>query len=101
MTPAESRLREAVEHGYPHHTLTLEDARALLADHAEREAALRAEVEALRELLAITYAGPLLYADDGELQDNRAVPFIDFKRDDLGTIRQAMHDRALAQAKEG
>lgn len=32
MTPAESRLREAVENGYPHHTLTIEDGCALVVE---------------------------------------------------------------------
>lgn len=59
---------------------------------AERDA-LKAESESLREMLAHLYAGPDLYSDDGELQDARAVPFIDFKRDTAADIRCAMVER--------
>lgn len=51
MTPAESHLREAVENGYPHHTLTIDDGRELLAEidrlTRERDEA-REESEAVR-----------------------------------------------------
>ena len=52
-----------------------------------------AEIEQLREMLAHLYAGSALYCDDGELQDNRASPFIDFKRDSVADIRSAMVER--------
>lgn len=52
-----------------------------------------AENEQLREMLARMYAGSDLYCDDGELQDARAEPFIDFKRDSVADIRCAMVER--------
>lgn len=52
-----------------------------------------AENEQLREMLARLYAGSALYCDDGELQDARATPFIDFKRDSVADIRYAMVER--------
>ena len=52
-----------------------------------------AENEQLREMLAHLYAGSALYCDDGELQDSRASPFIDFKRDSVADIRCAMVER--------
>ena len=45
MTPAESRLREAVEHGYPHHTLTIEDGRGLVAEFDRLRAAVQHEAD--------------------------------------------------------
>lgn len=54
---------------------------------------LAAENEQLREMLAHLYAGSDLYCDDGELQDARATPFIDFKRDSVADIRCAMVER--------
>ena len=39
------------------------------------------EIQQLRQLLAVRVAGALLYADDGELQDNTQHPCIDFRRD--------------------
>lgn len=44
-------------------------------------------------LLAVIYSGAMLYADDGELQDSRQIPVIDFKRDDPSTIRAKMLER--------
>lgn len=62
---------------------------AILA-HVEERAA---ENEQLREMLARLYAGSDLYCDDDELQDARAEPFIDFKRDSVANIRCAMVER--------
>lgn len=62
---------------------------AILA-HVEAQ---EAENEQLREMLARLYAGSDLYCDDGELQDARAEPFIDFKRDSVADIRCAMVER--------
>ena len=42
---------------------------------------------------ALLYAGSDLYCDDDELQDARATPFIDFKRDSVADIRCAMVER--------
>ena len=52
-----------------------------------------AEIEQLREMLARLYACSDLYCDDGELQDARGEPFIDFKRDSVADIRCAMVER--------
>lgn len=66
-----------------------ENIAAILA-HVDAQAA---ENEQLREMLARLYAGSDLYCDDGELQDARAEPFIDFKRDSVADIRCAMVER--------
>lgn len=55
--------------------------------------ALRDENARLRVMLAFVYAGASLYTDDGELQDNREIPAIDFKRDTVVEIERAMHER--------
>ena len=47
----------------------------------------------LRAMLATAYCGTELYSDDGELQDKRAVPCIDFLRDSPKTIRRKMRSR--------
>jgi len=47
----------------------------------------------LRRLLAFCYCGSQLYADDGELQDNRMRPWIDFKRDTPEEIERKMEER--------
>ena len=49
----------------------------------------------LRSLLAASYAGAMLYNDDGELQDNREQPFIDFLRDSPDEIERKMSERGL------
>jgi len=56
----------------------------------------KSENTQLRILLALLYSGSDLYRDDGELQDNRIRPFIDFKRDTVEEIKKAMQDRAGA-----
>ena len=66
-----------------------ENIAAILA-HVETQ---KAENEQLREMLAHLYAGSDLYCDDGELQDARTEPFIDFKRDSVADIRCAMVER--------
>lgn len=53
------------------------------------------ESRKLRELLAVSYAGVHLYTDDGELQDNREQPAIDFLRDSADEIRAKMQQRAV------
>lgn len=50
----------------------------------------------LRELLAYAYAGASLYTDDGELQDSRRAPFIDFLRDSPDDIAAKMRKRGKA-----
>lgn len=53
--------------------------------------------QVLRRLLAYLYAGHTLYADDGELQDNRKHPLIDFKRDSVDQIECKMGERTRAE----
>jgi hypothetical protein len=77
---------------------------------AEREAnaELKRKIEELekdaahvRMLLAVRVAPlPQLYTDDGELQDNSASQFIDFKRDPAGVIEAKLRHRALKQEKD-
>lgn len=47
----------------------------------------------LRFLLCSAYAGALGYYDDGEAQDNRVFPFIDFMRDSPDDIQRKMWER--------
>lgn len=54
------------------------------------------ENRALRRLLAVRVAGALLYADDGELQDNTQNPHIDFRRDTPSEIQRKLQERGLA-----
>ena len=49
----------------------------------------------LRRMLAWAYSGHQLYCDDGELQDSREQPFIDFKRDTIADLRDKMEQRGL------
>ena len=67
------------------------------ADKA-RIAELVAEVQALRAMFAVSYAGAMLYTDNGELQDNRELPHIDFLRDALSTIVKKLRERAARAA---
>lgn len=78
------------------------------ADEIERLRAelskLRAPVadeRRLRRMLCAQYAGSLAYMDDGEAQDARAMPVIDFLRDSIDEIERKMRmraDAALASA---
>lgn len=54
----------------------------------------------LRRLLAVAYSGSKLYTDDGELQDGSTLPVIDFKRDTVDEIEEAITERGRKQAKE-
>lgn len=54
----------------------------------------------LRQMLAFQSAGAMLYTDDGELQDNRAFPQIDFKRDPVDLILRKMRRRTLGAAEQ-
>lgn len=47
----------------------------------------------LRRMLCIAYAGSRFYGDDGELQDDREIPFIDFKRDSVAEIKRKISER--------
>ena len=51
----------------------------------------------LRRLLAVRYAGAVLYTNDGELEDNYEVPFIDFLRDLPSEIEAKIYQRHLNQ----
>ncbi len=51
--------------------------------------------KAIRRLLCSIYAGPLAYTDDGEAQDNREHPHIDFMRDSADEIQAKMQRRGL------
>jgi hypothetical protein len=59
--------------------------------------AAESENRELRIMLAIAHAGLSLYTDDGELQDNRVAPFIDFKRDPVAEIERKLRERAYSQ----
>jgi len=61
---------------------------------------LTTENRELRIMLAIAHAGLDLYTDDGEFQDNRVQPFIDFRRDSVAEIERKLRERAYARAKE-
>lgn len=67
------------------------------AQPVQDEDAFLKENRRLRERLAYTYSGALLYCDDGELQDNRCVPFIDFSNDTIDDIEAKMRDRSIRQ----
>ncbi len=54
----------------------------------------------LRKMLANAYAGASLYQDDGEAQDSRAVPFIDFMRDSTEEIMRKMISRTVVELAE-
>lgn len=58
------------------------------------------DIARLRRMLCIAYAGSKFYGDDGELQDNREFPCIDFKRDSVDDIDRKMHDRAHKRLNE-
>lgn len=47
----------------------------------------------LRRMLCVAYAGALAYMDDGEAQDNREFPAIDFLRDPIDIIESKMRSR--------
>lgn len=77
----------------------------LVGDHGnpikEAVATLRrldAENKALRLMLCTAYSGALAYMDDGEMQDSRYHPSIDFKRDAPDEIASKFARRAAAQA---
>lgn len=54
---------------------------------------LLADNRKLRFLLACRVAGPLMYTDDGEMQDNSEFPSIDFKRDPVSEIQEKLMAR--------
>ena len=46
-------------------------------------------------MLAWACSGHHLYCDDGEMQDSREQPFIDFKRDTIAELKDKMEQRGL------
>ncbi len=46
-----------------------------------------------RIMCAIAHCGLNLYHDDGELQDSREYPWIDWKRDPVNEIENKLHER--------
>lgn len=50
----------------------------------------------LRRMLCACYSGPSAYMDDGEAQDAKAHPFIDFMRDTPEEIQRKMFERGIA-----
>jgi len=54
----------------------------------------------IRRLLCVAYAGAAAYMDDGEAQDNRTAPFIDFLRDSPAEIQRKMTERTRKAAVE-
>lgn len=65
--------------------------------NTNRRMTIEDENRELRVMLAIAHAGLSLYTDDGELQDNRCHPWIDFKRDSVAQIEEKLHRRHLHQ----
>ena len=65
------------------------------ADPDSTVVALRKDVEQLRRMLAVRVAGSALYSDDGELNDCRTLPYIDFKRDTVQAIEDKLNARGL------
>jgi hypothetical protein len=61
--------------------------------------ALRHENNELRTMLAIKHCGTDLYHDDGELQDNREQPWIDWRRDPVEVIQAKLAERALKRLR--
>lgn len=80
--------------------------RAFAAELRIRELESRAPAEAgagnvtLRYLLCVAYAGAKFYGDDGELQDNREFPCIDFKRDSVAEIQRKINERGNKRLAE-
>lgn len=61
---------------------------------------LREDDKQLRIMLAVSYSGSLLYLDDGELQDSRILPYIDFVRDSPETIAKKFIERLKIELSE-
>jgi hypothetical protein len=69
-------------------------ARAVLAKWGTPAGAGAENLE-LRRMLCVAHAGAAAYMDDGEAQDNRDLPMIDFLRDSPPEIRDKLNRRAL------
>lgn len=82
----ELKVRAALSKARPN---TAEGEAAQQAPAAERE-----NLE-LRRMLCIAHAGAAAYMDDGEAQDNRELPLIDFLHDTPAEIQDKLQRRAL------
>lgn len=83
---ADMEIRAALSKARPN---TAEGEAAQQAPAAERE-----NLE-LRRMLCIAHAGAAAYMDDGEAQDNRELPLIDFLHDTPAEIQDKLQRRAL------
>lgn len=54
----------------------------------------------LRLLLAQAIGHPMMYMDDGEMQDNSELPGIDYLRDSADLIREKLAKRALLKHEQ-
>ena len=61
----------------------------------QAQAGAGAENLELRRMLCVAHAGAAAYMDDGEAQDSRDLPVIDFLRDSPPEIRDKLNRRAL------
>lgn len=71
-----------------------------ISELKERIAQIEAENQQLRRNWCTSYAGASAYTDDGEAQDNRDLPTIDFLRDSVPDIEDKMQRRGLKQLAE-
>lgn len=83
------------EPGRDGYVLPISFARAVLAKWGTPPEVARTETIELRRMLCAAHAGHLAYMDDGEAQDNREFPLIDFLRDSPPEIQDKLHRRAL------
>ena len=103
---ADDALAKSLNLDYPS-TLNRDAANEIESLRAKLAAAEK-DAEMLRVLLAVIYCpSPALYSDDGELQDSRERPHIDFRRDSVADIEAKMRERgrrklsaAIAKEKE-
>ncbi len=86
-----SRLVEG-RHGY---LQVLAATRPLPTPTAQAAPAAERENLELRRMLCIAHAGAAAYMDDGEAQDNRELPLIDFLHDTPAEIQDKLQRRAL------
>jgi len=85
------------------HTMFVED----IVRDLDRKSFLEVELEAkdkenqrLRWMLCVNSCEQP-YLDDGEMQDNSKLPYIDYKRDLIGEIKEKLSMRVLGLTKEG
>jgi hypothetical protein len=63
-------------------------------------ATLKEQNRELRTMCAIAHCGLALYHDDGELQDTREQPWIDWKRDPVEEIQRKLYERMCRRPLE-